>query len=183
MSEEPQDGASGRLGELRTSARGWHGVQLAVLGFIGLCGVLKGGDSTAPGWIEALAGLLTLAAFAMACLGTYLVARAAWPLYGPEPTPPGGDRLAIAEASRSLRSGLVLTFVAVALLALGATSAWWPADGDDEAAAVEVQAGGRSWCGRLAAAGPGVLGVVTTDGAVALRLETVEGIAPATTCE
>ena len=32
-----------RLTELRNSARGWHGVQLAVLGFIGLCGVLQSG--------------------------------------------------------------------------------------------------------------------------------------------
>jgi hypothetical protein len=39
----------GRLAELRTSARGWHGVQLAVLGFIGLCAVLQGqADSPAP---------------------------------------------------------------------------------------------------------------------------------------
>src|SRR3712207_8556040 len=42
MSESQPAGAqTGRLDELRASARGWHGVQLAVLGFIGLCGVLQ----------------------------------------------------------------------------------------------------------------------------------------------
>ena len=69
-----------RLTELRTSARGWHGVQLAVLGFIGLCGVLSGG-SAAPQWLEWLSMWLALAALACACVATFLVGAAAWPLY------------------------------------------------------------------------------------------------------
>ncbi|MFD0597018.1 hypothetical protein ACFQZ4_36105 [Catellatospora coxensis] len=43
------------LAKLIDSARGWHGVQLGVLGFIGFCGVLKmGAQAPAPtgcsGW-------------------------------------------------------------------------------------------------------------------------------------
>jgi hypothetical protein len=30
-----------RLQELSASARGWHTIQMAVLGFIGICGVLR----------------------------------------------------------------------------------------------------------------------------------------------
>ena len=42
--------------QLRASARGWHGVQLAVLGFIGLCGALHdAGAATGPRWVQELA--------------------------------------------------------------------------------------------------------------------------------
>ena len=37
-----------RLKELSASARGWHTIQMAVLGFIGICGVLRTADSPAP---------------------------------------------------------------------------------------------------------------------------------------
>src|SRR3954471_8538074 len=73
---------AGRLAELRTSARGWHGVQLAVLGFIGLCGVLQQQRSNEPQVVQVLAATAALVALAVACLATYLVGRAAWPLYG-----------------------------------------------------------------------------------------------------
>src|SRR4051812_24805047 len=82
MSEIETTGMS-RLAELRASARGWHGVQLAVLGFIGLCGVLKDRQSSDPRLLQWAAGLLAVAALAVGCFATYLVARAAWPLYGP----------------------------------------------------------------------------------------------------
>jgi uncharacterized protein involved in cysteine biosynthesis len=70
------------LEELRVSARGWHGVQLAVIGFIGLCGVLKNGRPDNPMWLQVLSVLLLFSALALACAATYLVARVAWPLYG-----------------------------------------------------------------------------------------------------
>ena len=52
-----------RLAELRGSAKGWHGIQLAALGFIGLCGVIQTGDSTDPRSLQVLAGILVLVAF------------------------------------------------------------------------------------------------------------------------
>src|SRR6476469_5318107 len=82
--DQHQDRALSRIAGLRGSARGWHGVQLAVLGFIGLCGVLReGAGSGEPHWLQVLSGLLVLTAFGIACLATVLVALAAWPVYAP----------------------------------------------------------------------------------------------------
>ena len=68
--------------QLRTSARGWHGVQLATLGFIGFCGVVQDPRPENPMWLQELAGILAVAALVVACAATFLVARVAWPLYG-----------------------------------------------------------------------------------------------------
>ena len=48
----PAGRAAGRLAELSASARGWHTIQMAVLGFIGICGVLRTSDSPAPRAIQ-----------------------------------------------------------------------------------------------------------------------------------
>ena len=77
---DDQAGGTDRLAELRTSARGWHGVQLAVLGFIGLCGVLQREGTGTPGWLQITTGILILVALALACVATVLVATAAWPV-------------------------------------------------------------------------------------------------------
>ena len=140
-----------RLTELRTSARGWHGVQLAVLGFIGLCGVLSGG-SAAPAWLEWLSMWLALAALACACLATFLVGAAAWPLY--RARAPASGEAEIEKTSRRVTSGLALTFVAVILLALATASSWWPSDEDDDRVQVQT-ASGQTACGELAASQTG----------------------------
>ncbi|CAA9548982.1 MAG: hypothetical protein AVDCRST_MAG79-2541, partial [uncultured Thermoleophilia bacterium] len=175
---EQPDTAPSRLDELRGSARGWHGVQLAVLGFIGLCGVLTEADPSEPGSLQVVAGLLALTALAVACLATYLVARAAWPLYGPRPpspTVPEPDDLRA--TSRRLTRGIALTFVSVALLALSAASGWWPTDDEDApAAAVEVRAQGGAWCGRLGSSPDGGVVLVTTEGRVAIPLEALTAV-------
>src|SRR3954447_9116885 len=139
--EQTPGSAACRLEELRTSAKGWHGVQLAVLGFIGFCGVLKGEGSTAPRWMEALAGILVLVSLAIALYATYLVGRAAWPLYGARGAEPADDAAEVARTSRRLTTGLALTFTAIALLALAGTSSWWPSGGSPSSATVELHAG------------------------------------------
>jgi hypothetical protein len=174
-----------RLAELRSSARGWHGIQLAVIGFVGLCGVLKGSDSGAPDWVQALAGYLALAALAVACLATYLVGRAAWPLYDVRrAVPPVHAELL--RTSRRITTGLVLTFTAVALVALAGLSSWWPADDAPDAAAggaeVRVSAGGTSICGTLAAAQPGAVGVTVDGRDVAVRLDQLTSLEPVSGC-
>ncbi|WP_137994198.1 hypothetical protein [Streptomyces vilmorinianum] len=150
------DGSGG--GGLQASARGWLTLQLAVLGFVGLCGALKsGGGTSAPRTVEAVAGVLVLLALAVACAATYLVARTAWPLFGAPGT--DGD----AAAARRLRVGIGLTFVAVALTAAAATAAWWPEPEQESgrsAGLVEVATSSGTWCGALR---PG------TEGAVRLR--------------
>src|SRR5262245_57076091 len=158
---DADDHSSSRIGELRGSARGWHGVQLAVLGFIGLCGVLQqNAGSGKPDWLRVLAGLLVLAAFAIACLATVLVALAAWPVYGPHSRTEDEDR-DVAGTSKRLRTGITLTYVAVAVLALATSSAWWPgsASGQDQNA-VEVATQTGQICGSLATPSrPGMLAV------------------------
>jgi hypothetical protein len=139
---------TGNLAELRTSARGWHGVQLAVLGFIGLCGVLKGSDSNLPHWLEVLAGWLVLVALAVACVATVLVAFAAWPVYARAPQ--ADDANEIRRTVGRLRMGIALTFVAVALTALATTSQWWPTEGESATSAlVEVSTADGQVCGEL----------------------------------
>jgi hypothetical protein len=163
MSDEDALSGSGqdRLSELRASAKGWHGVQMAVLGFIGLCGVLQRDDGDDPSWLQMWALLFAVAALATALYAIVLVGRAAWPLYGPQPEPlPESDSSYarhVRDASRQLSRGLALTFVSVALLALGTASAWWPSEATSSSSSsgglVEVRANsGQTVCGQLAEA-------------------------------
>jgi hypothetical protein len=187
----PDDLATARLAELRSSAKGWHGVQLAALGFIGLCGVIKPGDSSNPEALQALSGIIILVAFFCACLGIYYVAKAAWPIYGADPAPMAdADQAAISIASAQLRRGLILTFLSIALTALATTSSWWPEEvaggaggGASGGANVEVQAsGGQTVCGELAEGPQGALRVLTIEQPVELQLSQVASVRPVDSC-
>ncbi|HKE69663.1 MAG TPA: hypothetical protein VKB55_10440 [Nocardioidaceae bacterium] len=137
-----------RVAELRTSARGWHGVQLAVLGFIGLCGVLQRGHEDLPRWLQVLAAVLVLIALAVACVATVLVALAAWPVYAKAPM--ADDQAEIRRTVGRLRIGIGLTFVAVALTALATTSQWWPTKAESGSSAlVQVSTANGEVCGQL----------------------------------
>ncbi|MFB9393600.1 hypothetical protein ACFPM3_15955 [Streptomyces coeruleoprunus] len=163
---------------LQSSARGWHTIQLAVLGFVGLCGVLKSDAvSSAPRGLEAVAGVLVLVGLALACLATYLVGRTAWPL--------PGRAVNLVAAGRRLRWGLVLTFLAVVLVALAAASAWWPAaEGEAGAAAfVQVSTSAGTACGTLAAAeGDGVVRLVADGQHLDIPVERIAGLTPVDGC-
>ena len=184
--------AQDRLAELRASAKGWHSIQLAALGFIGLCGVIQTGDSTDPWALQVLSGILVLVAFVLACAGIVLVGRAAWPLYrgAPEPAAEGeAGGGAFAAASGQLTRGLLLTFVSVAALALATAASWWPKQdgaggGAGAAAQVEVQTNdGRSACGTLAAPSQsGTLRVVADSQPVEVRLDTLASVTPVAGC-
>jgi hypothetical protein len=180
VSELDVDAGSDRLAALRASARGWHGVQLAVIGFIGLCGVLQGGRPDNPMWLQVFAGVLALAALALACVATVLVALVAWPLYGGRG--PADDAAALERDGRRLKRGLVLTFAALAVLALGTASGWWPQDdGGGNLVAVEA-ANGERWCGTLSDAGPGSVGVSVGGGPVVVSLDDVVAVGPVDSC-
>ena len=69
-----------RLEKLSTSARGWHTIQMAVLGFIGICGVLRTASSPAPRAVQWLAAALAVAALAAACVAIFTVGRVAYPV-------------------------------------------------------------------------------------------------------
>jgi hypothetical protein len=170
--------------ELRTSARGWHGVQLAVLGFIGLCGALQSGsDGAAPGWLQRLAGVLVLVALAVACLATVLVASEAWPVRaGRRPAPANGSADAeVRRGGRHLRTGIALTFLAVVLVALATSTSWWPeaARGSD---LVEVSTSQGSFCGTLTASDGGSVSLDVAGRSVVLPLDRVAGLRPVASC-
>ncbi|MFD7321967.1 hypothetical protein ACFV9D_12945 [Streptomyces sp. NPDC059875] len=186
--DDSVDGGTGRGARLQSSARGWLSLQLAVLGFVGLCGVLKGGGETsAPRGVEAVAGVLVLLALLVACVATWLVGRTAWPVLGlggagADPEAPAE----VARAARRLRAGLVLTFVAVALMAAAATAGWWP---QKEGAAgskglVEVTTSAGTLCGELR--WPEVAGAVrlrvSGGQAVDISLSEVSTVAPVERC-
>jgi hypothetical protein len=187
LSSPPPSGEGAE--RLASSARGWHSIQLAVLGFIGICGVLRtGSDSNGPQWIRWLSAALALFAFVLACLAIYQVGRVAYPFYGapgPSSVPAGPDGLAA--STRRLRTGVRMTYVAVGCLALAAVSGWWPgaaASGGGAAGAL-VQVGaasGESACGTLLDGGPGTLRLDTPEGTVSVRLESVLTIQPVASC-
>ena len=183
MSETESDAGPGRLAALRASARGWHSVQLAVIGFIGLCGVLQGGRPDNPMWLQVLAGVLALAALAIACVATVLVALVAWPLYGGRERKVTDEAVELERDGRRLKRGLALTFAALALLALGTASGWWPQDTGGGGEQVAVQAtNGDAWCGALADAGPGRLSVSVDGSPVVVALQDVAAIGPVDSC-
>ncbi|MFH8837612.1 hypothetical protein [Streptomyces sp. NPDC017868] len=168
---------------LQTSARGWLTLQLAVLGFAGLCGAIKSGGSGgsgAPRVVEAVAGVLVLLALGVACAATYLVARIAWPLHA-------GPTTDAVRAGRRLRLGIALTFLAVLLVAVAASTAWWPEEEEAASATgalVQVSTASGTWCGVLRASGEGVLGLEVADAgrAVDIPLGEVAALLPVGTC-
>ncbi|MFF8844270.1 hypothetical protein ACF08N_16375 [Streptomyces sp. NPDC015127] len=174
--------------DLRASAQGWHGLQLAVLGFVGLCGVLRDGPAQAPRSVQIAAAFLALSALAVACLSAFLIGRAAWPLYGPRTAsqPPDPRR-----GSRDLRAGIALTFTAVALLALSTTVSWWPeakdaAAGAGEAggaAVVSVSTAAGTVCGTLGEGSDGFLTIRVDDRDLPVPLDEVVALRPATSCD
>jgi hypothetical protein len=183
MSVADAEGPSSRLAELRVSARGWHGIQLAVIGFIGFCGVLQNGRPDNPTWLQVWASILVLVALVLACTATFLVGRVAWPLFaGQQSAVADGD---VDSEARRLRRGLLLTFVAVAVLALGTASGWWPQpaaqNGGGQLVAVQASNGERA-CGSLTQSSPGTLRVSVDGKPVVVSLEDVAALDPVDSC-
>jgi hypothetical protein len=182
-----EDSSASRLVELRASAKGWHGVQLAVLGFIGLCGVLQGAaGQKGPHWLQVLAGLLVLLALALACIATALVAAAAWPVHELEDGVGAGvsaDNLLHHTVGR-LRLGIMLTFLAVVVLAVGATSSWWPEDTATSGGGslVEVTTNQGAACGTLQDGDPGTVTISSGGQRVAVPAASVVQLRPVAAC-
>lgn len=164
---------------LAASARGWHRIQLAVLGFIGFCGVMwAGGDPDGPGWLQWIAGALVVLALLLACLAIYVVGRVAYPVAGPAAGAGSGPESA---GARRLRTGIGITYLAVVVLVVATLSAWWP--GPAAAGAVEARdATGTAWCGQLLDAPAGAVRLDTADGPVTLALDRLGAVRPVDTC-
>ena len=186
------------LADLARSARGWHGVQLAVLAFIGLCGVLTDDDPAHPRWLQIGSALAALLALALACLAVFLVASVAWPF--PTASTDGDDAVAGAAAGaggdtaltgrRRLRTGVALTYAAVITMAIAASASWWPdrqegefGGGDGAGANVEVTAhSGGTACGELLDAPAGTVRLATASGDLTVPIARLAGIVPADFC-
>ena len=96
---------------------------MAVLGFIGICGVLRTTGSPAPRAVQWLAAALAVAALAAASLAIFTVGRVAYPV---DDAADGASALPSAgQAAARLRAGIRLTIVAVILAVIAALSGWW----------------------------------------------------------
>lgn len=181
---EATGAGDGRLAELRGSARGWHGAQLAALGFIGLCGVLQqAGSADAPRFLQVAAGLLVLLALLLSCLATALVASVAWPIQTAAGPGDGGrtDEEQLARGGRRLRTGVVTTFLAVAILALAATSSWWPHT-STASSLVELSTAGGVACGSLGESEPGQVELTVAGRKVVVPLSDVVRLRAVASC-
>ena len=169
-----------------------------MLAFIGFCGVVTDGRPDLPRWLQTTAALLSVAALALACIAVFLVASVAWPVTARRGGFPARSEDAASSTDQSrprLTAGVVLTFVAVALMALAASANWWPVDAggdpgdsssaaDRTAAVVEaVDASGNRWCGRLADPdNPGTVVLTTERGGVELVLARLARLGPVPAC-
>jgi hypothetical protein len=110
--------------QLSTSAQGWHTIQMAVLGFIGICGVLRTTSTSTPRGVQVLAAILAVAALVVACLAILTVGRVAYPIDAA--IDHGASPQELVRAQRQLRIGIELTVLAVILIVIAALSGWWP---------------------------------------------------------
>ena len=169
----PADG----LEKLSASARGWHTIQMAVLGFIGICGVLRTTDSPAPRAVQWLAAALAVAALAAASLAVFTVGRVAYPVGG---ATEGASALpSTRQAATRLRAGIRLTIVALILAVIAALSGWWPTSAS--AAAVAVT-NGQAWCGPLVTGPAGAISVRTGNGVISVPAQAIAQVRPVAQC-
>jgi len=165
-----------RLEKLSSSARGWHTIQMAVLGFIGICGILRTASSPAPRAVQWLAAALAVAALAAACVAIFTVGRVAYPV---SDAADGGS--AVPGAAARLRAGLRLTIVALILAVIAALSGWWPAASTTAAVAVTASSG-QAWCGPLVSGPAGAISVRTAHGIITVPAPAIAQVRPVAQC-
>jgi hypothetical protein len=169
-----------RLDKLSASARGWHTIQMAVLGFIGICGVLRTASSTAPRAVQWLAAALAVAALAAACVAVFTVGRVAYPV---SDATDGASAAPAAGAAARLRAGIRLTIAALILAVIAALSGWWPAASASAAAAVAVTAtSGQAWCGPLVSGPAGAVSVRTANGVITVPAQAIAQVRSVARC-
>lgn len=161
-----------QVSPLADSAKGWHNLQLAVMGFIGFCGVLKmGAEPSGPAWLGQWSAGMTILAFVTSLASTWMVGTVAFPLYE--------DPAAQMSPGR-LKTGIKMTFVSIALMALAGLAGWWPAGGEK----VEVTDGsGASACGEWVSGAPtGSLWLRTEQGTITINIQSVADMQQVGSC-
>jgi len=172
----PAAAPADRLEKLSSSARGWHTIQMAVLGFIGICGVLRTTSSPAPRAVQWLAAALAVAALAAACMAIFTVGRVAYPVSDAASAVEG-----TAGAAARLRAGIRLTVVALILAVIAALSGWWPAASATAAVAVTASSG-QAWCGPLVSGPAGAISVRTANGVITVPAQAIAQVRPVAQC-
>ena len=148
---------------------------MAVLGFIGICGVLRTTDSPAPRAIQWLSAALAVAALAAASLAIFSVGRVAYPVDDASAPPSAG------QAAARLRAGIRLTIVAVILAVIAALSGWWPAKASTAAVAV-TGTNGQAWCGPLVNGPTGAISVRTANGVITVPAQAIAQVRQVAEC-
>lgn len=158
---------------VRASAREWHKLQVAALGFVGLCGVLKGDSGQEqPVWLQSTTGVLALAGLGLAGLAVLVVATVAWPLAA---APESAEA-----ASGRLRAGVYLTIVAVAVTALSTMGSWWPTDEESSSVRVTTQQG--VLCGEVVGSGGGRIDLRLDGETIRVPLQQLVTLTPVDAC-
>ena len=165
--------------QVQASAREWHKLQLGVLGFVGLCGVLRGDSGSGrPLWLQDLSGVAALAGLVLALVAVTLVATVAFPLAAVPSQP--------VAAARRLRLGIGVTFVAVTLTALSALSMWWPDRAGEQVDRagdqVTVTTSSGSACGTVLDSASGWLDLEVKGDRVRVPLNRLVSIKPVDAC-
>ena len=159
------------------SAKGWHNIQLAVMGFIGLCGVLRMGETPAgPEWLSWWSTGMSVAAFVSGIISMWMVGGVAFPLYGGEQMPQN--------ATGRLKGGIGMTFATIVMMALGALTGWWPTTSSDAGSVQVSDPNGNSACGELMQGAPsGSMWLQTDEGRVTVALKNVTEIRQVAACQ
>jgi hypothetical protein len=169
------------LERLSASARGWHTIQMAVLGFIGICGVLRSSSTSTPKAVQWIAAILAVAALAVACMAVFTVGRVAYPV---NVTVQNGDTgQDVERGHRQLHTGIRLTVLALTLIVIAALSGWWPKTGTTNTSSVGLTDGnGQTWCGAMVSGPDGTVSIRTTEGIVSIPARTIVQLRPVTSC-
>ena len=125
--------------------------------------------------------MLAVAALIVSCLSIFVVASVAFSFSS---RVAGGD--VPQEAARRLRT-ISLTYTAVGLMALAASSSWWPTPdaGDIEGAGATVRItdqAGRTACGTIVDGPEATIRLATADGTVELAADGLADIVPVDSC-
>jgi hypothetical protein len=171
------DGLAGN--PMAESAKGWHNIQLGVMGFIGLCGVLTMGETpSGPQWLELWSAATAGLAFVVSLLSTWMVGSVAFPLYGF--TNPG--EAMPASAPGRLRGGIVMTFLSIVLMVLSSLSGWWPSGLGGEKVQVKGTTGAAA-CGTwVEGAHAGAIWLQTAEGTIKIEIGAISEMSPVSSC-
>jgi hypothetical protein len=163
---------------LYESAREWQRLQLAVLGFAGLCGVL-GGDSgsSRPLWLQDISGIAAVVGLALALLALTTVATVAFPITR--------RPITTATSAKRLKAGIAITYIAAALTAVSGLSLWWPSGRDAAETAhepVSITTLSGSACGTVEESDEGSLELETHGKRVKIPLSRLLSMKPVDDC-